>query len=192
MKQKKLNPLIQAGMIAALYAAFTYAAMMLNIAYGPVQFRFSEALTILPAVTSAAIPGLSIGCFLANLTSPYGPVDWIFGTLATLIAALLSRSLRKLQWKGIPYLAPLPPVLVNAVVVGLVVTMEVSAFTDGAILTTNSFSLTVFLSNFLWVGLGQLACCYGLGLPFYIALKKSGLLRFFESNQTLAGDKHDK
>ena len=72
--------------------ALTYLAMALNLAYGSIQFRFSEALTILPIFTPAAVPGLAIGCLIGNLASPY-PLDLVFGTAASLIAALLTLSL---------------------------------------------------------------------------------------------------
>ena len=126
MKKGNLSYLAQAGMIAAIYAALTYLAMLFNLAYGSIQFRFSEALTILPIFTPAAIPGLAIGCLIGNLASPY-PLDLIFGTAASLIAALLTRAVRNVRVKKIPVLAPLPPVLVNAVIVGLQITL----FTPG-------------------------------------------------------------
>ena len=70
MKKGNLSYLAQAGMIAAIYAALTYLAMVFNLAYGSIQFRFSEALTILPIFTPAAVPGLAIGCLIGNLASP--------------------------------------------------------------------------------------------------------------------------
>ena len=75
---KSIRYLVQAAVIAAIYAVLTLLASSLNLAYGPVQFRISEFLTVLPMFTPAAIPGLTLGCFLANLASPFGPVDWIF------------------------------------------------------------------------------------------------------------------
>ena len=72
---KKTVYVVKAAVIAAIYAGLTYFAAMLNVAYMGVQFRFSEALTILAAFSPAAIPGLTIGCFLGNITSPYGIVD---------------------------------------------------------------------------------------------------------------------
>lgn len=86
-KKKDVNFLVCGAVIAALYAALTYAASAVNLAYGAVQFRFSEALTVLAAYTPAAIPGLTIGCLLANLGSPYGITDIICGSAATLLAA---------------------------------------------------------------------------------------------------------
>ena len=103
--------LAQGAMIAAIYTVLTLLAATMNLAYGPVQFRFSEALTILPLFTPAAIPGLTIGCLLSNLFSGYGAADMIFGTLATLLAAIATHMLRNVRIKHIPWLAPLPPVV---------------------------------------------------------------------------------
>ena len=100
----------RAAVIAALYAALTL--MLMPFGYGPIQLRLSEALTILPLFYLEAIPGLTIGCFLANLASPM-PWDMLLGTAATLIAAILTRQLKKI------YFGVLPPVLVNALVVPL-------------------------------------------------------------------------
>ena len=159
------------AVIAGLYAALTYAAAMLNLAYGPVQFRFSEALTVLPAFTPAAIPGLAVGCLLANLGSPLGVVDWVFGTAATLLAALGTAAVSRIRWKGLPLLAPLPPVIVNALVVGL----EVSCLNGAGAFTFSAFTAANFAYSALTVGLGELAVCLVLGLPLCVLLEKSGL-----------------
>ena len=76
------------GVIAAAYAALTLVASAMNLAYGPVQFRFSEALTVLPFLFPGTWPGLFVGCLVANLLSPYGPIDIVIGSLATLLAAI--------------------------------------------------------------------------------------------------------
>ncbi len=167
---KQVRFLAQGAVIAALYTALTYAAAAVNLAYGPVQFRFSEALTVLPAFTPAAIPGLALGCFLSNLASPLGIVDWIFGTLATLLAALGTRAVSGIRVKGVPVLAPLPPVISNTVIVGL----EVACLSEAGSFAWSNFSWAAFGSGALSVGLGELAVCYALGLPLMIALQKSG------------------
>lgn len=154
--------LVQAAMIAALYTALTLVAVMLNWAFGPVQFRFSEAMTVLPVFTPAAIPGLAVGCFLSNLWSSMGVMDMVFGTLATLLAAVATRAVRHVRVKGIPVLAPLPPVLFNALIVGLEIT----------IVSPEGFLWPVFLYNALSVGAGQLAACYVLGLPLAVLLDR--------------------
>ena len=153
--------LTTAGVIAALYAALTYAAAGLGIAYGPIQFRFSEALTVLPIFTPAAIPGLAVGCLIANLAS-FNPIDLLFGTAATLIAALLTARFKNIKTFGAPLLSLFPPVIMNALLVGL----EMSLF------YLDSFTLGGFIISFMEVGVGQLLVCYGLGLPLYFALEK--------------------
>jgi len=162
MNKRKYSPvkIVAVGaIIAAVYAAATYAAAAFGLAYGNVQFRFSEALCVLPAFTPLAIPGLTVGCFLGNIGSPYGMIDVICGTSATLIAAILGYMVRNIKWKGIPFLVPLPAVLVNAVIVGLEITVFAPSPTPA-----------VFLISALEVGIGQLVVCYALGLPLYAAL----------------------
>lgn len=113
--QKNTNKIIficQAAMIAALYVVMTYAINAFNLASGAIQVRVSEALTILPFFTPAAIPGLVIGCFIANLSTGAVILDVIFGTLATLLGALGTYALRKYKW-----LAPLPPIISNTIIV---------------------------------------------------------------------------
>ncbi|MBQ7063904.1 MAG: QueT transporter family protein [Firmicutes bacterium] len=166
MKNNKfVFQIVTAGLIAALYAVLTYVSSLMGLAYGEVQFRISEALTILPVFTPAAIPGLTIGCFLGNLGSPFGMVDVICGTIATLIAALFSYAVRKVEWKRLPVLAPLGPVLSNAIIVGL----EIAWFMP------EGFTWAGFLAAAVSVGLGELVICYLLGLPLAVFLHKSGL-----------------
>lgn len=161
--------LVEAAVIAALYTVLTYVAAALNLAYGIFQFRFSEALTILPVFTPAAIPGLALGCFLSNLASPLGIVDWVFGTLATLLAALLSYALRKIQIKGLPVLSSLPPVLTNVVIVGF----ELACLSDIGFSFQN-FSWAAYAASAVSVGAGELVVCVVLGLPLCALLKKAG------------------
>ncbi|MCK4590192.1 MAG: QueT transporter family protein, partial [Candidatus Latescibacteria bacterium] len=105
----KVKYLTRVGLIGALYAALTLA--LAPISYGPLQVRVSEALTVLPYVMPASVWGLFIGCFLANWLGGLGPWDIFGGSLLTLLAAILTYWVRK---TGKPWLAPLPPVLVNA------------------------------------------------------------------------------
>ena len=164
----KVRYIAQAAVIAALYAALTYAANFFNLAYGAVQFRFSEALTILPLFTPAAIPGLTLGCFLSNLTSPFGIVDWVFGSAATLLGALAVRWVSKIRFKDFPLLSPLMPVLFNAVIIGF----EIACFSDSGLFAFTHFSWAIFTSSALSVGIGELAVCYVLGVPLYYALQR--------------------
>jgi len=154
----KLTPkkLAVSAVIAALYAALTL--MVYPIAFGSVQFRVSEALTILPFFMPEAIIGLFVGCIISNLLSPnIVLLDVVFGSLATLLAAYLTYRMPK-KW-----LAPLPPVIVNAVVIGAVITVSMSAGSSFAV---------VFLMNSLSVGFGQLVVCYGVGLPLMLVMDK--------------------
>lgn len=145
---KKVRFLALGAVIAALYAVLTYVAAAVNLAYGPVQFRFSEALTVLPVFTPAAIPGLTLGCVIANLGSPLGVVDWVFGPLATLLAALATYLVRDVKVKGLPILAPLPPVITNVVIVGF----ELACLSDAG---------TFGLGNFTWAAFGTSALSCG-------------------------------
>lgn len=169
MNRNKLNFLVQGAVIAALYAALTYVAGAVGLAYGNVQFRFSEALTVLAAFTPAAIPGLTIGCFLGNLGSPYGMVDIICGTAATLFAAVFSYLTRKIRLKGVPLVSLFFPVLFNALIVGA----------ELAVFLPESFTLYGYLINALWVGLGELVVCYVGGVPLSLAIEKTGVRKLF-------------
>ena len=143
------------AMIAALYAALTL--LLAPISYGAIQCRISEAMTLLPILLPQAIPGLVIGCLVANLLSPVAVWDVIFGTLATLIAALGTYWLRKK-----PLLAALCPVVANGVIVGVM--------------------LAVFYALPLWmtmleVAVGE-AVAVALGFILLAALRKVDLSRF--------------
>lgn len=139
------------GIIAALYAGLT--VLLQALSFGPVQIRVAEAMTLLPILTPAAIPGLTIGCFVANLISSPYVMDWAVGTMATLIAAALSWRLRKNV-----YLAALMPVLSNGLMVGVML-----YFVAGGSM----------IFNILTVAGGELVACFALGLPLIRALEKS-------------------
>ena len=115
MKRTKVKTITHAAIIAALYVVLTFIANAMGIASGAVQIRLSEALTILPFFTPAAIPGLFVGCLLSNILVGGVILDIIFGSLATLIGAVGTYALRKHKW-----LAPVPPILSNTVIVPLV------------------------------------------------------------------------
>lgn len=151
-----------AALIAAIYTALTYISAGLGIAYGGIQFRLSEVLNILPLFTPAAVPGLAIGCFFGNITSPFGILDVVLGTLATFLSAISVQMLGKAIRKGRPFVAVLPPTLFNAVIVGL----EIAAFVP------DTSYATAFLISAAQVGLGELGVCTLLGIPFYYISKK--------------------
>lgn len=141
----KTKNLVTAGIIAALYVVLTMISAMLGLSSGVIQFRISEALTILPYFTPAAIPGLFLGCLIANILSGSIVVDVIFGSVATLIGAIGSYILRKYK-----YLVALPPVISNMVIVPFVL------------------KYAYHLDDAMWfmaitVGIGELVCCCGLG-----------------------------
>lgn len=152
-----------AGIVGALYAVLSYFAAIFGVAYGPVQFRFSEALCVLPFLFPAAAPGLFVGCLVANLLSPYGALDIVFGSLATLLAAVLTMKAPN-KW-----LAPLPPVLCNAGIVGAVIAFQQTGFTA-------AFPAALAY-NALTVGLGEAVVCYLLGGLLLAALSRVRSLR---------------
>ncbi|MBQ4627340.1 MAG: QueT transporter family protein [Clostridia bacterium] len=166
MKKNQINALVGGAMIAALYAAATYASAVLGIAYGQIQFRFSEALTVLSVFTPAAIPGLTVGCILGNLSSPYGIWDITFGSLATLLAAVTARKARKITVKGLPIFSIIMPVIFNALIVGAEITLLMPA---------GEGSLSVFLIAAAEVAAGELVVCLVGGIPLFYALKKARL-----------------
>lgn len=165
--------LAESAVIAALYAVLTYLAAMMNLAYGAVQFRFSEALTVLPLFTPAAVPGLTIGCFIANLGSALGIVDWIFGTLATFLGAVLTRMLRNIKIGELPLLSVLMPVLANTFMIGF----EISCLSEGGTFSFLNFSLAGFAASGISVGIGELAVCLILGVPLVFYLRRSRIFR---------------
>ena len=152
MKSKKLVFICQAAVIAALYVVLTY--VFSAFASGVIQVRVSEALTILPAFTPAAIPGLVIGCLLSNTLTGCVLLDIIFGSVATLIGALGSYALRRHKW-----LVPIPPIVSNMIIVPFVL-----RFAYGA---TDAFPFMIAT-----VGAGEIISCYLLGMILYGALKK--------------------
>ena len=112
---QKTMYLIHGAVIAAIYVVLTYLAWGFDLASGAIQCRFSEALTVLPFFTPAAVPGVTVGCFLANLLTGSPMPDVVFGTFATFLGALGTRALRTNRW-----LCALPPVVSNAVIIPFV------------------------------------------------------------------------
>ena len=160
MKKTELKKIVAASIIAAAYAGLTYISAAFGIAYGPIQFRISEALTILPLFTPVAIPGLTVGCFLANIMS-YNPIDLAFGTLATLVACLGTYYLRNVKIKSFPLFSFLCPIIVNAMIVGF----EIAFF----FVETDALFIT-FLVSAAEVALGEAVVLFLLGTPFYYTL----------------------
>ena len=169
MKQTSVNRMVKGAMIAALYVAL--GVVFAPISFRAVQMRVAEALTLLPVFSPMAIGGLTLGCALTNFygmvtgTSILGLLDIFFGSLATLVAAWMTWKLRKITWKGLPILSPLPPILVNGVVIG----WELMPAMAGG------WNFPIFLTNALSVAAGQLVPCYVLGLVLVYWMQKTGL-----------------
>ena len=156
---------MQSALIAAIYAAVTYAVSPLS--FGAQQIRFSEAMTVLPVLTPAAVPGLAIGCIIANIGSPFGLVDIVIGTLATLLAAICTRATRNIRFKNMPLLSLIFPVLFNGVFIGL----EIAYFLP------EGLTFAGFLASGGGVALGEAISCYVLGLPLFAALNKAKIFK---------------
>lgn len=144
--------IVYSALIAAIYAVLTY--LLQPISYGAVQCRISEALTILPIYTNLSIPGLFIGCLVANILGGYGIWDIVLGSLTTLLAAVFTYIFRKNK-----YIAMIFPVVFNALIVG-------------SYLTFLSYTSIGLVYNILTVGLGQFVACYIIGIPFSVILDK--------------------
>ena len=154
MRSKRVTFITQAAMIGAIYVVLTLFISALNLASGAIQIRISEALTVLPAFTPAAIPGLFIGCLISNLVSGCLPLDVIFGSLATLLGALGTWLLRKWKWA-----VPVPPILANALIVPFVLAYVYHI--PGGV---PYFMLTV--------GIGEIISCGVLGMILYKILAR--------------------
>lgn len=170
MKRHPALYIAQGAIIAALYATLTILQNVLlpGSASMAVQFRIAEALTVFAIFTPVAIPGLTVGCLIANLSSlsSLGAYDLIFGSLASLIAAILMYALRKVRWFKLPILSALMPALVNGVIVGL--EMEIF-FVPG------DFHFVSFLIQGGFVALGEFVVLMVLGLPLAWLIENRGL-----------------
>ncbi|MBQ9802332.1 MAG: QueT transporter family protein [Clostridia bacterium] len=154
--QNRMRYLTHAGIIAALYVVLTWVSALVGLSgMGAVQLRLSEALCILPYFTPAAIPGLAIGCLLANIFTAAALPDILFGALATLLGALGTYACRR--WR---YLAPLPPILANTLIIPFVIRF---AYVDIA-------ESLPFL--FLTVGLGEVISVGVFGTLLLLVLEK--------------------
>ena len=156
MKMTKTRAVVFTGTVAAVYAALSLMPGISVLTFGPVQLRIAEALNVLALFTPWAIPALTLGCFLTNLTSPMMAIDLPLGTLATLIAAVGTYLMRKK-----PALALLAPVISNGLIVGSIVHF---------FWVDSSFGGLAL--NMLLVAVGEAAACYLFGFPLYKAMKK--------------------
>jgi uncharacterized membrane protein len=145
----------RAGIIAAVYVALTLPLM--DLSYGPIQVRISEALALMPFIDLAAIPGVFVGCFLANIFGGYGFIDVVFGSLTTLAAAYLTSKMPN------RILAILPPVILNALIVSIWVYKS---------------SNMPYIMNVLTIGLGEFFSVAGLGTLLIMLLERIKGKRF--------------
>lgn len=170
MKNKRTKFITQAAIIAAMYAALTYAQNFLlpGTTSMAVQFRASEALNVLALFTPAAIPGLTIGCILSNLYNIGAglPLDMIFGSLATLGATLCIWFLRKVTVKGYPLISMLMPAIWNGIIVG----WEIEYF-----FIEGDFEWIGFLTQGGLVALGEVAVMAILGTLLWVAIRKKNI-----------------
>lgn len=154
---KKTKGITHAAIIAALYVAMCYFSAMLGLSNGAVQVRVAEALTVLPFFTPYAIGGLTVGCLISNVVTGCLPWDIVFGTLATLLGALGTHLLRKKS----SFLAPVPPILANTIIIPFVLARVYGEGTPIPLL-----ALSIFI--------GELLSCGVLGMLLLFALKKGG------------------
>ncbi|MCR4688653.1 MAG: QueT transporter family protein [Saccharofermentans sp.] len=162
--RKRIRFIVNNGIIAALYVILTLP--FAQIAYGPLQVRLAEVMTVLPAFSIATVPGVTLGCFLANLLNPnnLGPIDIIFGTLATLIAGVLSYYIAKPN----KLLGIIPPVVVNGLIVGGYLPF---LLVDGG----SSVSALMVSISMLEVAGSEAVLLVVLGLPLILLIKKTKL-----------------
>ena len=168
---KKISPkeISRCSVVAALYAAVS--VMLLPLSFGAIQVRVAEALTVLPVLTPRGVWGVTLGCIITNAygvatgANILGAADIIIGSVATFSAAVLTRLLRRFEIKGLPVLATVPPVLINAVIIGAEITFA----------ETGTISSPLLIFNMLYVGAGQLLSCSVLGLLLFWSIKRTGL-----------------
>ena len=158
-RSASVRAVARAAMIAAIYVVLTL--IFQPISFGAIQFRIAEALTLLPILCAEAVPGLFIGCLLANILGGGIWFDVVLGSLATLLAAVASRRLRRR-----PLLAAAMPTIFNGLIVGPVVYFAYVRAPGDA------FSLPVLLFNMGTVAFGELVVCYVLGMLMLYALRR--------------------
>lgn len=167
MRKITTRQMTVAAIVGALYAALTLLSSVFGMTYGGVQFRISEALCVLPFLFPETAWGLFAGCWVANLISPYGLLDMVLGSLATLLAALWTSKCRS-KW-----IAPLPPVVCNGIIVGAVIAWQESG-------SMQTF-WPAFAFNAAGVAFGEAVVCFILGLVLLRAMEKTPYFRNLSS-----------
>ena len=166
--QLSIARLVRCAVIAAVYVVLCLA--LAPFSYGAVQVRIAEALCLLPVIGAEYIVGVTLGCFLANLLGST-VIDVVFGTLATLLACLVTYKLRNVRFKGLAIAASLPPVLFNAVIIGIEIAVM---FPDP---TSSAPIWLACITNGISVGIGELISCTVLGVVLVKLIESNAALR---------------
>ena len=175
-KKKSIYFVAQAAIIAAVYAVLTIGQNFLipGSASLAVQVRVSEALCALCILSPAAIPGVTIGCVLSNITTiNVMPLDMVFGSLATLIAAVLMYRFRNIRVKNIPVLSLLMPVIFNALIIGAEITLFIPS--------DSGVTLTGFIIQALLIAAGELISVFIFGIPLMKAMEKVNIFKKYQT-----------
>lgn len=186
----KARTVAHAGVIAAVYAALTLVMIQSPLGYGPVQFRLSEAVTVVACLTPAAIPGLWIGAVVANafMLTQFGVAalfDVVFGSLASLLGAMWTW-----RHRDRPAIALLGPVVANALIVPAYLPLVLTGATGLDFYRLSSLGIdasgawwSMYLFGVITVGIGQAVAVYGLGLPLLGVLKRLGVGRMLAGGE---------
>ena len=158
MRKFSTRELTLAAFVAALYAVMSYFGNIFGLTYGGIQCRFAEALCVLPFFFPCTVPGLFVGCLITKLMSAVGPLDMVFGSMATVLAALWTARMPNRS------LAPLPPVICNGIIIGAMIAWYEAGFGPGF--------WPMFAWNGITVAIGEAIACYGLGGLLLSALEK--------------------
>ena len=172
---KKIYGIVVGAVIAALYVALTYSqeALLPGTTSMAVQFRLSEALTMLCVFTPYAIPGVTVGCFLANIVSSGAlPIDMLMGTMASFLAAVCMYRTRNITFKGMPLVSALMPAIFNGIIIGA----EIEIF-----FIEGPFNFVSFLTQASLVALGELGVCFTAGLLLIRTITNKNLIKYLNS-----------
>ena len=178
MVKDRAYQIVLLAMIAALYTALSL--VLAPFSFGNIQVRIAEALTLLPIILPSSVWAITLGCFLTNLigvltgVNILGILDVIVGTLVTLIAALLTKKLAKYRYNSYPFISTIPPIILNALVIGLELTFVLNPL--------KNFSLPFFILMFVEVFMGQFISIFILGLPLIHQLEKKEILKGIRKN----------
>ena len=157
------------AMIAAMYTVLSMSIAPLT--FGPIQVRVSEALVLLPIYGFSSVYGVTLGCAITNAIGAFlglnilGPIDIVVGTLATFVAALITRKIGGIRFKNLPILAAIPPVIINGIVIGYELMLALSG----------GQNMAVFWTNFASVAFGELLSCVFVGITMIYFIEKNGI-----------------